>query len=763
MGLKKPTNGKAPKLRLTKPEDAYMIAATLVKAAIPRIEKGRMVRGLLDGNPPYAPSRLRLAAQDWRANFNTLEGRSISSNAKTPYYDLFSASSPMVEVDLDTDDSARERWNLVVAEEFHRFMYRYSCFEPNLWAMLDDFVVFNKGFFHWNHPTDPYFKRMEWWRVMFPNGTGIDPDEWNMFALRQYFTVTKLWELSGSGDGAGWTKEAVVGAIKRATPLQPTSEQAQGIEIQQMLKDCDIALSARSEVIRAVSIFVREYDGTWSWVMVEEDAALTMMAEHSTEPEPEVPQFMFRRDRFFNDPREVIAPFIYEVEEGSINAFAGLGKYLYQLLRSKDRLEMGLIDGAFLRQYPTIQPMNASSSQRAALMQQVGSCNILAPGAEVVQSGLLADLSGSIAVMEHLDRLVESNTAIFKPRLEKPAGNPETATAVNLRFQNATVLTNSAVNRFYAQGDQWIEEVWRRATATFPESSKRPGIKSALLFQKCCEKRGVPMKVLKKAPYHVRLSRVIGNGSPFARQQAVGSLAMMAPEMGPRGRRAYQDDFVSAFAGGNKVERYFPRDDVLNQPDSNTWMAEQENGYMNDEGLEPTITDGQDHKTHLQVHGSAMSAAVQSAMQGGEIPKVLIFLGVALPHCGKHISYLTQPEQKQWTEALKPIEQAFEMLQGEYQKQQQQQMEMQAQQQQMLSQQNLDMLKIQLDAQRKDQKQAFTFQQKAVTTQQNMALADAKTASEISRQNAKAGADIRRANVETAADIRRNDAQTETE
>lgn len=761
-GLKKPSkSGKAPKLRLTSPEDAYMIAATLVKAAIPRVQKGAMVRGLLDGNPPYSPSELRANAQDWRANFNTLEGRSISSNAKTPYYDLFSAANPIVEVDLDTDRSERSTWNRIVAEEFHRFIYDFSCFEPNLWAMLDDFVIFNKGFFHWNHPTDPYFRRLEWWRVLFPNGTGIDPDEWNMFAIRQYFTVTKIWELADGGDAAGWDKEAVLGAIQRATPMRPLSTQAQGIEIQQMLKDSDVALSARSEVVRAVSIFTREYDGTWSWCMVEEDAAMTMMAETSPEPEPEVPKFMFRRDRFYDDPRKIIAPFIYEVEEGSMNAFAGLGKYLFQLLRAKDRIYMGLLDGVILRQYPLLQPTDAGSAQRAALMQ-IGPAHILAPGVNVVQSSLLADLSGSLAVMQDMDRLVESNTAIFKPRLEKPAGNPETATAVNIRFQNATVLTSSAVNRFYAQGDRWIAEVWRRAVADNP-ASKRPGLKAAKAFQKRCEDRGVPMDVLREPPCYIRLTRVIGNGSPFARQQAVGSLIPLATEMGPRGRRNFQDDYVAAYAGGNKVERYFPKEDVLEVPDMNVWVAEQENGYMNDDGALPTITDGMDHKVHISIHATAMNAAIQAALQGGEIPKVLTFLQVAFQHIAGHLAYLQPAEQKQWVDALQPVKQAFEMLTKQFQQQQQQQQANQEAQQQMVTQEQIKMLQVQLDAQRKDQKQMFTFQQKMTKQQQDMALADAKTASEISRQNVTTQSDIARKNAEARAKMALESAETENE
>lgn len=751
-GLKTPSSpGRAPKTRLTKAEDAYSIAATLVRAAIPRVERGRMVRGLLDGNPPFPPSRLRAQAQDWRANFNTLEGRSIVSNAKTPYYDLFSSTMPLIDLELDTDDSARDAWSELAAYEFHRFFYTYASFEPNFWSMLDDFVVFNKGFFHWPHPTDPWFRRLEWWRVMFPNGTGIDPDEWNMFAVRQYFTVTKLWQLSGEGQTEGWDGRGVVGAIKRAVPLQPQSWQAQGIEIQQQLKDCDIALSARSEVVKTVSIFTREYDGRWSWCMVEEDAAMQAAYPDENRGADEQPRFLFKRDRFFGDVREIVSSFIYEAEEGSINAFTGLGKYLYQLLRAKDRIEMGLLDGVILRQYPLLQPSDSGSAQRASLLQ-IGPAHVLAPGVSVIATNLLADLDGSLAVVQHLDQMVESNTAIFKPRLEKPRGNPETATAASLRYQNATILGQSAVNRFYDSGDGWISEVWRRAVMDHPESS-RPGIKAAREFQKCCREKGVPIDVLRKKPYELRLTRAVGNGSPVARQQALAGLTPMLPEMGPRGRRKFFQLTTSAYGGYRLVEQLWPKDDQLEAPDMNTWVAEQENNSMMTSGMEPTITDSQDNRVHIKSHLAACFAGLQAVQQGGDPVNVLTFIPVALQHTAKHLTHLPREEQKGWMQQMKQIEQAYEELSQQFQQARQQQAEQQKKGQQLAFDQQLALAKLQGEMQIKQQKNAAQMEQRQERHQQDAVLSDASTASEIQRQAAQAATDIATKKARTAADI----------
>jgi hypothetical protein len=731
----------------------------MVRAAIPRIAKGVMVRNLIDGNPPRSPSRLRAQAQDWRANFNTLEARSIVSNAKTPYYDLFSSTMPLVNLDLDTDRSERDNWSEIAAYEFHRFLYGYASFEPNFWSMLDDFVVFNKGFFRWPHPVDPYFKRLPWWRVMFPNGTGIDPDEWTTFAIRDYFTVTRLWELSGEGKAQGWDGQGVVGAIRRARPLYPQSWQAQGIEIIQQLKDCDIVLSASTEVIKCVSIFTKEFDGKWTWSMVEEDAAMQVAyPDEGSEMEKEEPRFLFRRERFFDSVREILCSFIYEAEEGSINAFTGLGKYLYQLLRSKDIITMGLLDGVVLRQYPMLQPQDSGSAQRAALMQ-VGACHILSPGVNVVSSSLLADLSGSLAVMQHLDQTVESNTAIFKPRLERPRGNPGTAREAELRYQNASVLGESAVRRFYTDGDNWIEEVWRRAVADLP-SSNRPGIKAAKEFQKCCTEKGVPLEVLRKKPYTLHLERTLGSGSPQARQQALAALTPMLPEMGPRGRRKFFQLTTSAYGGYRLVDQLWPKDDLLELPTTNTWMAEQENGYMRDDGAEPTITDGQDSRVHVKSHVMAMIAGLQAAEQGGDPVHTLTFIPVALAHTQKHLLHLPKEEQTGWLHQLAKIQQAYQQLATQYQKAQEQQAKLQQQQQQLSFEQKLAMSKLQGEMGIKQEKNAAQMQQRQEGHQQKQALADASTSAEIQRQTAATMTDINVKRATTAADVEAKRAKT---
>ena len=99
----------------------------------------------------------------------------------------------------------------------------------------------------------------------------------------------------------------------------------------------------------------------------------------------------------------------------------------------------------------------------------------------------------------------------------------------------------------------------------------------------------------------VRSSRSVGNGSDVMRQQALGSLSSIGGMMGPRGLEAFQDDFVSATVGAEKVRTYFPEEDRKAIPTDDAWMASRENADMLN-GVPGMITEGQNHEVHAEEH-----------------------------------------------------------------------------------------------------------------------------------------------------------------
>lgn len=723
-----PESGKAPKVRLDDASKAQGIYWTLHHANEMRNLRGTYIQGMFDGNPPYKQSALRNQAQGWRANFNTLEGKARKNAAKTPYYDLFSSTPTLVEVRTNErgEQVDAQQASEIITEEFYAMLRDWSGFDLNFWKMLDDFVGFSRGWIWWPDMISWRFKRIAWWRVLFPDGTDVDPEEWSLFSIEHDFDVTTLngyIKDEEAAVAAGWNVNAVRDAIINACPVQPNNAQDMML-VQQAVRDQDIYLTTRASTVQAASIYVREFDGSWSRMIVQTGA------NGANPPELRTDQWLFRKDSVCDDVRQLMASFFFEVENGSVNGLGGLGRDIFDIVKAKDRMLNEQTNNVFMRSTILLQAQTASSQIKTGLVQVGGGVTIIPNGMNIQQSTMLGDISGTMEVNQQFDNMLDKNTGIYRPSYEKPQGNPETATAASMRFAQATVLTNSAVNRFYQQLDWFYSEIYRRATQELPGGND-PGIKSAIEFQKRCKDRGVTEKQLRN-PYYVRACRAIGNGSPAMRQQLTSEMAPIVPQLGQRGQKAWLKDFIAARGGQSKVDRYMPGEDEVDMPSEQDREAMQENGMVKI-GVPVMVIENDNHAVHLRRHFEAGFAALQAAQQGGNPQESAAFIQGVLPHVQEHIQLLAIPEQqKQAVQAFKQLEQGLGQLMSAIEQATPDPQE----QQRVMMDIELANAKAQSDMQRKDQKAQFDMGLKTQKARHQMGLSDATTASSINQQTA---------------------------
>jgi len=724
-----PPSGAAPKARLDDAKKGQEIYWTLHRANELRNLSGTYIQGMFDGNPPYKQSALRNQAQGWRANFNSLEGKARKDAAKTPYYDLFSSTPTyaQVQTEIRGDQLDAQAASDVITEEFYELLRDWPGFDLNFWKMLDDFVGFSRGWLWWPDVLSWRFKRIAWWKVLFPDGTDVDPDEWCLFAIEHTFDPTTLNGYirdESSARDAGWNIEVVRQAIINACPIQPSNMQDTML-VQQAVRDQDIYLTTRASTVQAASIYVKEFDGSWSRMIVQTGS------DAGNPPALGPKQWLFRKELAAGNVRELMASFFFEVENGSINGLGGLGRDIFDVIKTKDRMRCEQVNNVFMRSTILLQAQNASSQIKAGLIQVGGGVTVVPVGMNIQQSTMIGDVQTTMVVNQDLDNMLDKNTGIYRPTFEKPQGNPETATAAAQRFAQATVLTNSAVNRFYQQLDWFYSEIYRRASQELPEKSDDPGIKSALDFQKRCRERGVSMKQL-RTPRYVRASRAIGNGSPAMRQQLTAEIAPISGQFGQRGQRAWLKDYVAARGGQAKVDRYLPPEDEADLPSEQDREALQENASIKI-GAPVVIVENDNHQVHLRRHFEAGFAALQGAQQGVDLNEAAAFIQGALPHIQEHIQLLGRPElQKEAVQMFKQLAQGLNQLVSAIQQSQPDG----EQQDRMLSEIELRNLTAQADIQRRDAKAQADMAIKTQKAMHQMGLSDATTASQITQQSA---------------------------
>lgn len=781
-------SGVAPKRRLTNANDAKQLADHLFGAAKPRLERARPIKGMFDGNPPYDQAKRRKRNEGALANFNSLEAESRADAAKTPYYDLTASALLIADCRTDIDGPVVDASTAsrIRSEEFDLMLRAWPGFNSNRWLMLDDFIKWNKGFFWWPRSDSWHFEHLAWHRINFPNGTSTDPEKWETFTLRHEWTVTQLYRMvrdEGSAKAAGWNPPAVWHAIRQAVPKNISAEQ-NPIEFQKQVRDSDLYISAASPSIQAASVFTREFDGSWSRMIVvvsddgkagensapsQPQSALEQAQQKVNDEERrsarangDARDYLFSKANVGKSVYEILMPFVNEVGDGSMNSLRGLGQRIVSLVMAKERARNGTLDNIMMRNSITLQAQTGGGHGKIPQLQ-LGPVTVLPPGYAVQPGTIFGDVEGSMMVLREFGNDLDVNTGTYRPQFEKPTGNPESATAANIRYSQATVLSSAAVNRYQDQNDIFYYQLYRRSCQKgLPKGANDFGVQAALRFQERCRAKGLTDEQIHDCqPGMIKAVRTLGNGSPTMRQQATGALlplALQSDLIGPRGRKNLAREYVASWGGQRAVEAFFPPEDEQGEITNHQYDAACENADFQTGAVIP-VAGWMDHFQHAITHMQGLQAAAQAVQQGAEPSQAVVFKQVAIPHIEQHIQLVRDPNrQKQLVQFLRQLEQQTSVIDDAAKQMQENQaqasnmsFEQQLQAAEMQHKSQMAQLKVETSGQLKAQQQQFSQQLAAQDQAFKQRLEDANTAAGIRRDTAKTKADIENQKVKTEA------------
>lgn len=749
-------SGTPPKERISSAGQAQTIVQYQIDANRTRAAKEAMVRGMFDGNAPYNAHQLRARGEAWKPNFNSLEAKGRAASAKVPYYDLFGGAPTYItmETALGENEDQRLSWSRIITEELDFTLKAWPRFDFAISTMIDDYIKYGRGMLMWQDPHSWPFRRISQDRCLVNDGESIDiDDELEVFTVRQKFKAHQLYKYIRNESAArdtGWNPPEVIRAIWEATPDMTVDPWRDPITMQQRLKDADLYVTAHATTINTARVYVKEFNGKISELMV---------LEYGVGNRKEGPsEFLFKHIGRYDNYRQVFCPLFFDMEDGSWHGSSGLGKDLFSTCQTKDRFWMNVLAGATMRSCLLLQARTPSAMQKMAI-QMIGSAMMIAPDVAVQNSQILGDITTSLTVNQALEDMLDSNTGVYRPRLEKPQGNPEPATATQLRFAQANVLNATQVNRFLKQLDPGYAEMYRRLAAS--QIGNGEAEKAAKDFQDRCEKRGVPVEALRK-PKFVRASRTIGNGSVAMRQQSiqtVGAVAAMLPESG---RSAWIDDLIASAADQSKVDRWNPKAERMNMPTDQQDLAMLENAAMRS-GAPVTWTPTQNNIIHAQTHLQAGSQAAASLQQGANPADVYSFLEALGPHITKHIQALSiDPTRKGAVQALTKqlgqLSSIADRLGNQLRKQAQEQQKAQQEAAQAMPELQLEaqVQKGKLMLAEKKQDHAMSLKERQAAHKMQLSAAQAQQKMAVSTAEAQQAMVI--SDAEAAAEIKRKDA-----
>lgn len=734
LDLAMPEDGKAPEMRLKDAGQAVEIVKLLVDANRTRAAVDARVKGSLDGVPPFNQAKLRAEAQAHRCNVNFREAEGLHTSAVTPYYDLFAEAACYCEIKTDHGKNVfdRNRWSKILTTEHDRMLKEWDGFDYNIQLIISEMVDFGIGLAMWPDDKNWQFRAIKKSKVYVADGSPANIDDQEIIVVREECAVHDLWKYirkDTAANSVGWTRSAVLREIKNATPpTQGGTTTTDDIEAtQQRIRNNDLYESMKCSKVKLAHLFVKEFDGKISHLIVAEQAPKADAKKDAPKTE-----FLFKKKGRYESFRQAVAAIFYDIGDGTWHSVKGLLVKVYPFIELKNRGSCAVWDSMFLNMGVLCKTSGADGGQKMGMVQ-LGPLSILPPHLEVQQWGLVGKMEEALVVDRHFEQKLASNIGTYRTTVRKESGNPETATKVMADQGKEAMLNKGSVNRFYSQLDCIFEELYRRASKAGLNADDGGPNDAALEFQKRCMDQGVPREAFKKV--RVRAYRNIGNGSIFMRQQSFRDSSILVPMMNEEGRSNWLDDAIAVTTNYDMVERYNPKDAVGPTVAEQQNHAALENAAMK-VGVRVAIVPTDNHVIHADSHIAACSQALASVQQGGNPADVLAFADIAAPHAMQHIQKLeNDPSRKRevqtLTDAWKKMAALTQQLEAMVKQSQQQQQQQVQRQRQVMNDQQLKAATAQSDMARKDRKAQVDMALKGRKAQQALAIKDATAAQTI--------------------------------
>lgn len=603
LGLDEPGEKSVPESRLKNGNDARQLLWTLIDEDNQASFYRALVKGMVDGNPPYDDAKRRAEHRGWECNLNFNEGEAIMDSSAVPYYNLF-AQVPYyadVRTAYKPDDPDHDMWNEAICYRFHNLLKRWDAFDWNVQQASYWMRLHGIGPCYFDKEGDWRFRSLETGSVLVPKGSPSSLDNRIPYiAIRIPYRIMELYDKirdPEAATAAGRNVKATRNAIKFGMRNMVGGEQgwwAQPWErYESMLKNNELTVSfTDGDIVNCAILLVREFSGKISKFEFTEHEVVGDNVKKNN-PDAMDKQILFSDIDCYDSYQQALVCFFQNSGDGTWHSVRGLAQKSFKHIEVSNRLKCQAVNRAFLDSSLILQTQTGRGRERLELAVW-GAIARLPSGAELKPTTVQGGTDGVLLVDRMLTNHLANNIGQFQQRTlsrEDGRGEQPTATQVNQQVSKEAALSQGQITLFYQDGDALYWQMFQRAAdpSTSDEEAKR--------FQKECRDDGVPKQALADMEY-VRMSRQSGYGSPqmgLLKMQQAMPLVPMFPE---DGKQAWLEHTVTQIYGPEFTKDFVPRSHI---PDDQDWQASVENGLVAD-GKMPVISEGQEDVIHVHSH-----------------------------------------------------------------------------------------------------------------------------------------------------------------
>ena len=737
-------DGGVPKTRMA---DAVATQNVVLQLIRDDYDAGRMrgaVDGLVDGNLPYKQSKLVAGGRRGATNVNFGTGRGYMESGNGPFWDLYSEAPGKVFIETNPLQGTEEdhvRWSQIMSEKADMIFEQDRGWSASLQTSQNEMVLHGTGplFFEDEYKVFPI--ALETKDLLVPKFTRSDLTRWELCAICMNYYPPELYEKimdERSAKIVGWKVPYTKQVIANATNIIDKEGRRGDWEMVQLELKTKAFWSriSQSKVIQAAHVFWTEFDHEKQEGRISHGVVDVNNTTGGTE-------YMFFHERRYNEFEEFIHPMYFDRGRGGYHhTVTGLGPKMFGAMQIENRTLCRLVDRALA---PTMmfQPTSAEATQKLQL-SSFGDYGVLPYNTQVTPVAIQGHIQEGSAMVRYIEDLMRSNLSQYRQQVApEKQGNPVTAYEKQVQVSQQSSLSNTTYSRYYDQLDALYEQIVSRLCNL--NSTDRRAIK----FQEECEAAGVPQVCFGRVR-SVRAVRVIGQGSPFMRQQVTSELIQVIGMLPETGQNNLKNDYIAAKVGPHGVPRYNPKPTKMASSQRERAMNQVANMRI---GVPPVPVADQDPVIFAQTFLQACMQAIQSVSQGANPTDVLNFLNLAGPATMLHVQRMAKdPFSKQLADAMEKqladvsaiADKLKQMLAEQAKKMKEQQQKTAA----VLSEEQLAQIEAQNSLAIKNAKAAQQMQQKNLQMQQkqqshvqDMMIKDSLAASEIDRANKKAMAE----------------------
>jgi hypothetical protein len=587
------------------------------------------VQAMKDGRPPFEPASLRAAGQASRANANFLQALHLLNKTCNGYNDIIFSVKDLVQVQTAFgEDAERVRNNRIIAQEVTRTFRRWSSFQPNFLSLVNKFVTHGVCAATFPDPRDFRFEVSGLGEFIFDRQVKASEEKIPIAMSRQDMTVTDLYAMirdRAKAESLGWDYDATVAAIHRATNRSNTGQNVgQWERFQEEVKNNDLFAGQKYPHIPLIHAWVREFDGTVSFVIAEKDGDSG---------------FLFTHRSRYQSVDEAFVLFTYGVGEGTYHSIRGLGHMIYPLVQLLNRIMCHLADSALIAGSIMVQPESQKALDEMQI-QPLGPYTVISPGVQYIERGVPDLTRAAIPVFNEIKESTSNYVSQFSAP-SVPNGVYENRLSTEAQMESLASGDAGAIDLFYSALDRLFREMVRRLT------NGKKSDPLAREFLRRCEERGVTKEVLTSLDHaSTYATRAIGAGSSAARGLGLNRLLQLLPNLDEIGQKRLIYQFVAEIVGYQNAD-YYAAEPEEPRLDVEAKVAEMENILLlqgNPIGVNPQEM----HATHAIIHITPLGELLEAIERGQTDPmEMLPGLRAMLQHLAMHAEPLAQdPAQR---------------------------------------------------------------------------------------------------------------------